>query len=78
MQTHVSPVLTASVSMSSYALGLVDSEGHVLLVSSWCLAFFSVLLLWDSLSSVGDDGVLPFRLSPSNVWLWISASVPIY
>jgi hypothetical protein len=34
VKTHAGPVHAASVSLSSYEPCLVDSEGHVLLVSS--------------------------------------------
>lgn len=33
VQTHVGPVVVASVSASSYVLHLVDSEGFILLAS---------------------------------------------
>lgn len=80
-ETHVVPVLTASVSVSLYAPCLVNSES----LFPWCfisplaLTLLLLPLLWNPLSSEGWDLMdLQFRLSFfHNIWLWVSESFPI-
>ena len=65
MWTHVGSVLAASVSVSSYASCLVETEGCILLVSSNLLTlttFFFFLLSWDSVYSEGKDLMETFNL----------------
>ena len=59
-------MLGASVSVSSYARCVVDSEGHALLVSSIVSDSYNLpLLLQDSLSSERRDLMEVFYLGPN-------------
>lgn len=76
-QTHVGPVLAASMAVSSYAFCLIDLEGLVLLCPSGSYnhsasSAMGIHELWGQ----EFDGDLWFRLSLQNVWLWVSASAP--
>ena len=71
-----SPVASASV--NSYALGLVDSEGRLLLVSADTAASYNLC----ASSSIGLPGLRregfyrdpKFRICLPNVWLWVSTN----
>lgn len=80
-QTPVGQGLAPSVSTSSYAPCLVDLEGTVLLLSfiPLSLIIFLPLLPLDSLcakeNNLMEISSLDFL---HNVWLWVTASLPIY
>lgn len=82
MQTHVDPVLAASVSVSLYDPCSFDSENLVLLVysipSSSHTLSASSFMEFPKPKGERLDADIQLRLSPCNVWLWVYAYVPIY
>lgn len=81
VQTHGSPVLAASGSVSSFAPCLADSGGLVLLVVSLPFGPYNISASssLDFLSSEAMDMTETSHLdSLYNVWLWVPASVPIF